>query len=56
MPDLDLLLGALDDTIASWEPDDGALRIVELLRRNLAERINAERLNAHEADPAEDPF
>ena len=56
MSDLELLLGAIDDTIGGWKLDEvPALHILELLRRNLVDRM-------HEAGPdasdyqEEDPF
>ena len=55
MTELELLLGAIDDTISVWEPDDAALHILELLRRNLTDRMHEAGADAR-ADHEEDPF
>lgn len=39
MSDLELLLAALDDTIADWVPDDAVERFAVILRRNLDRRM-----------------
>lgn len=55
MTELELLLGAIDDTVNAWEPEDAALHILELLRRNLADRMHEAGADAR-ADQEEDPF
>ena len=56
MSDLELLLGAIDNTIGGWKLDEvPALHILELLRRNLTDRMHEAGADAR-ADHEEDPF
>ena len=55
MTELEILLGAIDDTIIAWEPEDAARHIIELLRRNLTDRMREAGPGAR-ASQEEDPF